>query len=80
MRRFLLAGVRVSILWRRGSSWIASVAGHDVYEAVGHGGQTIRVVPALDLVVVTTGDSSAPSEGIELSPLLADYIIPSIED
>jgi len=41
-------GVSYGYYW-----WIESAAGHDVYAAVGHGGQTIRIVPDLNLVVVT---------------------------
>jgi Tol biopolymer transport system component/CubicO group peptidase (beta-lactamase class C family) len=59
--------------------WRESAAGYEVYAAVGHGGQTIRVVPDLDLVVVTTADSYAPAQGIEVFPFLEEYVIPSIQ-
>jgi CubicO group peptidase (beta-lactamase class C family) len=59
--------------------WLESAAGHEVYGAIGHGGQTIRIVPDLHLVVVTTADSYAPAQGIEVFPLLEEYVIPSID-
>jgi CubicO group peptidase (beta-lactamase class C family) len=68
-------GVSYGYYW-----WIESAAGHDVYAAVGHGGQTVRIVPDLNLVVVTTADSYAPAQGIEVFPLLEEYVIPSIGD
>jgi Tol biopolymer transport system component len=60
--------------------WRESAAGYEVYAAVGHGGQTIRIVPDLNLIVVTTADSYAPAQGIEVFPLLEEYVVPSIQD
>ena len=58
--------------------WLSTIAGYETYLASGYGGQTILVLPDLDLVVVTTGDSSVATEGIPVFPLLEDYLIPSI--
>jgi CubicO group peptidase (beta-lactamase class C family) len=52
--------------------WLTEMHGYEVYEAMGSGGQFIAVVPDLDLVVVQT------STGVELDPLLMDYILPSV--
>lgn len=49
-------GVSYGYYWRR-----ESAGGYEVYAAVGHGGQTIRIVPDLNLVVVTTADAYAPA-------------------
>ena len=68
-------------LWYR-----AEVAGHDVSFALGHGGQTIVVVPDLDLVVVTTafdyGDdfSDVPRQTEDpILELIAAEVIPAAD-
>jgi CubicO group peptidase (beta-lactamase class C family) len=68
-------GVSYGYAW-----WLESARGYEVHAAVGHGGQTIRIVPDLNLVVVTTADSYAPAQGIETFPLLEEYVIPAIQD
>lgn len=70
-----IPGVSYGYFW-----WLESAGGHEVHAAVGHGGQTIRIVPDLNLVVVTTADSYAPAQGIEAFPLLKDYVIAAIQD
>jgi len=47
------------------------------YSALGHAGQTIFVIPELDLLVVTT----AQTDGHEaIYELIADYVIPAVEE
>ncbi|WP_066173770.1 serine hydrolase domain-containing protein [Bacillus marinisedimentorum] len=53
--------------------WLKSVKGYDTYRAMGLYGQYIVVVPELDLVVVQT------SSGMDVDPLLEEYIIPSMK-
>jgi CubicO group peptidase (beta-lactamase class C family) len=59
--------------------WLSMIAGHSAFAALGAGGQTVYVVPDLDLVVVTTADSLVASEGIPVSRFLEDFVIPAIE-
>jgi Tol biopolymer transport system component/CubicO group peptidase (beta-lactamase class C family) len=68
-------GVSYGFFW-----WLESAGGYEVYAAVGHGGQTIRIVPDLNLVVITTADLYAPAQNIETFPLIEEYVIPSIQD
>jgi CubicO group peptidase (beta-lactamase class C family) len=59
--------------------WITRYGSHGAYFAGGSGGQYIVVVPDLDLVVVTTGNTSAPpGSGIAFRQLVPRYIIPAI--
>jgi CubicO group peptidase (beta-lactamase class C family) len=44
--------------------------------AAGYGGQYISVVPALDLVVVMTGDTRDISQ--EHRPIISDYVLPAV--
>ncbi len=53
--------------------WLKQVKGYDTYRAMGLYGQYIVVVPELDLIVVQT------SSGMDVDPLLEEYIIPSIK-
>lgn len=58
--------------------WLTTIGGHEAIVASGYGGQTILVMPDLDLVVVMTGDCSVATEGIPITPFVRDYVIPSI--
>ena len=59
--------------------WLTTIGGHETFIASGYGGQTILVLPDLDLAVVTTGDSSVATEGIPITPFVRDFVIPSIQ-
>jgi CubicO group peptidase (beta-lactamase class C family) len=71
--------IRYGYLW-----WHAEVAGHDLYFAWGHGGQFVSIVPALELVVVTTAynfvgdftDNSWNTEGA-IMRLIATDVVPA---
>jgi CubicO group peptidase (beta-lactamase class C family) len=56
--------------------WVTSQAGHSSFLAVGFGGQRIRVVPDLDLVVVITTDAARQRD--DADNLVGETIIPAV--
>lgn len=62
--------------------WISGETGYHMFSALGYGGQSIDVIPDLDLVVVVT---SVPNQALSVNNeqrlvLLEKYVIPSITD
>ncbi len=72
------AGLGYGYLW-----WVRPQAGYDSALAVGYGGQFTIVVPALDLLVVMTGDLSDVPPGFRNNQMLCqfnlveDFIVPA---
>lgn len=62
-------GTGYGLLW-----WQRRIGGHDVKFAWGYGGQLVYVVPALEMVVVFTTDTSGSDPGFEGDSLLENYI------
>jgi CubicO group peptidase (beta-lactamase class C family) len=62
--------------------WIRELAGHEVSYGWGYGGQYIFVVPALDLVVVTTSSTAAGEERrshrVTVMDLVERFVIPAV--
>jgi CubicO group peptidase (beta-lactamase class C family) len=61
--------------------WIHNVNGNSVYSAWGYGGQFVHIIPALDLVVVSTSfEGSHNGENIDLESVIENQIIPAVLD
>jgi CubicO group peptidase (beta-lactamase class C family) len=60
--------------------WISSFGKYPAYSARGGGGQMVYVIPALDMVVVTTSNHAyqGRSGGIDPAGFIQDYIIPAV--
>jgi uncharacterized protein (TIGR03437 family) len=60
--------------------WVRSEYGYPVFMAAGYGGQYIFVVPGLDLIMVSTADTSGDdiARHMQAFNLLTEYVIPSI--
>ncbi|MEN6316369.1 MAG: serine hydrolase [Clostridiaceae bacterium] len=57
--------------------WINKYGGYTTYFAAGYGGQFIFIVPALNMIIVTTASWDKPSTNISYQ-LVNDYIVPSV--
>lgn len=63
--------------------WLNRIAGYDMYSALGAGGQILHVIPALEVVLVTThgyrGNQRDYVEEAESYEFIWNYLIPAIE-
>lgn len=64
--------------------WSASSCGHNLYMAQGRGGQNIVIIPDLNMVVVTTTDSSLDMEqswtqSRKTFDFISEYVISAVE-
>jgi CubicO group peptidase (beta-lactamase class C family) len=58
--------------------WIGQDDEQPSFVAFGHGGQTIQIVPKLDLVVVMTSTTNEPGNNVAL--FILEHILPAIKD
>ena len=62
--------------------WMEEIGGHELFFALGHGGQFVLCVPALGAVVVTSDSyvdwDRADEQEREVAALVGDYILPAI--
>jgi len=64
--------------------WLNSIAGYDMYSALGYGGQLLHVIPDLNVVLVIThttrGNQRDFAEEAESYEFIRNYLIPAIEN
>jgi hypothetical protein len=65
--------------------WTAHFTGYDFFMAQGKGGQTIVIVPGLNLVVVTTtkadmGVRESWTQSLETFNFIAEYVLSAVID
>ena len=59
--------------------WVTSLRGHHTFYASGYGGQTLIVVPELDLVTVVTTDPRADQSAVRsYLQLVPDWVLPAV--
>jgi CubicO group peptidase (beta-lactamase class C family) len=68
-------GPEYGYLW-----WIRPDPDLPKYMAQGSGGQSIYIVPGLDLVVVVTGDRSGVGAPENPNPLINEYFVKAVTD
>jgi len=66
-------GTGYGYLW-----WLSSAGGYPMYSAEGAGGQSIVVIPGLDLVVVTTADHTITQPGV--GEVIRRFVLPAVLD
>jgi CubicO group peptidase (beta-lactamase class C family) len=65
--------------------WLRQYKGYAAVVASGYAGQHIIVIPALNLVVVTTANADVPFSGVmkqanQVEAIIEEYVIPSIQE
>jgi len=73
-----LHNVNYGYLW-----WLGEIKNHDVFLAVGYGGQFVINFPDLDMIVVTTADRRIDWETSDqhigsILSIVSDYIVPAV--
>lgn len=63
--------------------WRGEINDHEIFTALGHGGQFIMLVPSLDLLIITSCYSDVDWDAADLQEqqvtrIIADYIIPAV--
>ena len=63
--------------------WLGKIKGHEVFLAIGHGGQFIINFTDLNMIVVTTSDwqldwNTADQHERSVLSIVADYIVPAV--
>jgi len=61
--------------------WLTTISNHDIFSALGRGGQFIHVIPALNLVIVGTKNlSELPDPDLYEYMIIEKFIIPAFEN
>jgi CubicO group peptidase (beta-lactamase class C family) len=51
-----------------------------IFYALGYGGQTIMIVPNINMVIVATSENFEDRSGAAVSNMLFDYILPALKE
>lgn len=73
-----LENVNYGYLW-----WLGEIRSHEVYLAIGHGGQFVICFPDLNMIVVATSDNhvdgnTADQQERAVVSIVSDYIVPAV--
>jgi CubicO group peptidase (beta-lactamase class C family) len=65
--------------------WLGQINNHDLFMALGHGGQTVLTFPGLNLIVVTTANSqvdwdSADAQERAVLEIVSRYVLAALEN
>jgi CubicO group peptidase (beta-lactamase class C family) len=60
--------------------WVTTLSGHHTFYALGYGGQSVVVVPDLDLVTVLTANPNVPQQDFAgYIQVMPDWVLPAVE-
>lgn len=74
-----MTNISYGMLW-----WTGKINGYEVRTAIGHGGQFVMLVPALDLIIVTTANAyvgwdEADYNEQQIINIIGEYIVPAVK-
>ena len=75
-----LKNIDYAYLW-----WLGELKGYEVFSAIGHGGQFVMNVPALNMIIVSTANNNvgwdtADEQERAVVSIMSNYILPAVVD